>query len=167
MSQVSSTGGSRAFLISLPELVAIGGRNINAGADPEGDKEDDESVFADRQHGNQQDKTGHYNSPAQQPEPHLYPDLDEEFREAVKELAGLDLNENGNGEDIMKIRTKRINYVPVAGDPIDVPTSMHCVLAMLEPGTQVSTITSKLSKNQQDRSRVWMGHLILPILASQ
>ncbi len=76
------------------------------------------------------------------PEPDLYPDLDEELREAVEELAGLDLNEKGDREDIMKVRTKRINYVPVAWSPIDVPTVIHASLAMLEPGTQLSTITS-------------------------
>jgi hypothetical protein len=34
-SQVTSTGCTRAFLKSLPELVAIGGRDISAGDDPE------------------------------------------------------------------------------------------------------------------------------------
>jgi hypothetical protein len=50
----------------------------------------------------------------------------------------------------MKIRTHRINYVPVAGAPIYLLTAIHCVLVVLEPGTQLSTITSKLCKNQKD-----------------
>jgi hypothetical protein len=120
-SRLSSTGYTQAFWSTLPKLVAIGSGNVNAGDDPEADEEDkDEFVFADRLHGNQQDKTEHHNSPEQHPaEPDLYPDLDEELPEAVAELVGLDLNENGDGEDIMKIRTKRINYFPDAGAPLD------------------------------------------------
>jgi hypothetical protein len=53
-SRAASTGYTQAFLSTIPELVAIGGRNIKAGKDPEEDEEDnDKSVFADRQHGNQ------------------------------------------------------------------------------------------------------------------
>jgi hypothetical protein len=50
----------------------------------------------------------------------------------------------------MKVITKRINYLPVRGAPLDVPTAIQAVLAVLEPGTQLSTITSSLSTNQQD-----------------
>jgi hypothetical protein len=50
----------------------------------------------------------------------------------------------------MKIITKRIECLPVNGAPIDVPNAIHAVVTVLEPGTQLSTITSYLSKNQQD-----------------
>jgi hypothetical protein len=51
-------------LNTLPELVAIGGRGINAGDDPEADEEDlDESVFGDR---HDQDETGHHEDPPEQ-----------------------------------------------------------------------------------------------------
>jgi hypothetical protein len=53
-------------------------------------------------------------------------------------------------DDGMKIITKRIEYQPVRGAPIDVPTAIHAVVAVLDPGTQLSTITSYLSENQQD-----------------
>jgi hypothetical protein len=151
-SRVASTGYTPAFLNTLPELVAIGGRGINAGDDPpEADEEHaDESVFTDK---HDQDETGHHDEdpPEQQPEPGLYPDLEEELRHTVTELVDLDLNKNGDGYS-MKTFTKRINYYlpAVTGAPIDVPTAFHVVLAVLEPGTQVSTITSSLSKNQQD-----------------
>jgi hypothetical protein len=95
-------------------------------------------------------KLGTTTPPEQQPEPDLYPDLDEDLQEAVDKLVGLDLSKKDDREDIMKIRTHRINYVLVAGAPINVPTAIHCILAVLEPGTQLGTITSKLCKNQKD-----------------
>jgi hypothetical protein len=60
------------------------------------------------------------------------------------------LNKKGDGYR-MKTMTKRIHYnLPVTGASIDVPTAIHAVLAVLEPGTQFSTVTLSLSKNQQD-----------------
>ena len=50
----------------------------------------------------------------------------------------------------MKILAKRIQYIPVGGGPIDVPTAIHAVVCVLEPGTQISTITACLTENQQD-----------------
>jgi hypothetical protein len=54
-SLLSSTGYTREFLRTSPELVAIGSGGINAGNDEEADKEedDDKSVFADKINQNQ------------------------------------------------------------------------------------------------------------------
>jgi hypothetical protein len=133
----STTGYRRDFLKTCPELVALGGRDIIAGDDEEEDEEDD-AVFADTRQEQQEADP----APAQEPEP---VDL-EDLQDAIKDLAALDLN----NEDGMKVITKRIDYLPVSGAPIDVPTAIHAVVAVLEPGTQLSTITSCLSKNQLD-----------------
>ena len=140
-------------MVTVPELVALRGGGINAGNDPEADEveqdEDEESVFADRH----DEAPPVHNPPAgeQQPELGCYPDLAEELQQAVAELANLNLNsKNGDGEESMKTITQRINYLPVLGAPIDIPTAIYAVVAFLDHGTQLPTITACLSKNQQD-----------------
>jgi hypothetical protein len=137
-----TTGCKRDFLQSLPELVAIGGLNINAGNDEE--QGGDDEVFVDRQE-EQADAAAPAAqadaAPAHAPEPHL----EQGLQDFIEELADLDLNDAD-----MKINTKRIEHLPVNGAPTEVPTAIHAVITVLEPGTQLSTITSHLSKNQQD-----------------
>lgn len=95
-------------------------------------------------------------------------DLEEELRDTAEDLFNLDLGTNG-GDSGMQIITRRINYFPVRGAPLDVPTAIHVILTVLEPGTQLSTITASLSANQQDGEVVAMlapemnvAHHIIP-----
>jgi hypothetical protein len=128
---LSTTGYTRDFLKACPELVRIGGADINAGSDDE--EGDDAAVFADQADPAQADPG---------PEPI---DIEQDLQDAIDDLAGIELTDHE-----MKIITKRINYQPVRGAPIDVPTAIHAVVAVLEPGAQLSTITSFLLENQQD-----------------
>jgi hypothetical protein len=135
----STAGYTRDFLNSLPELLAVGGDGIIAGDDEESD-DDDLSVLADNQEQQDEDPP---------PEQHQEPD-EPDLVEVLSDLVGsIDLVEH-NDNTTMKIIVKRINYIPVKGAPLDVPTSIHAVLAVLEPGTQLSTMTASLSNNQQD-----------------
>ena len=117
--------------MSLPELVAIGGQRINAGNNQR-EEEDNASVFADRQE--QQEDSGP--GPAQEAEPF---DLEEDLQDAIEEIAaGLDFNQDG-----MKIIAQCAEHLPINGAPVDMPTAIHAVLALLKRGMQQSTITSR------------------------
>jgi hypothetical protein len=160
---LASTGYIRSFLNTVPELVALGGGGIIAGDDPGEEQQADEDevpVFADDEaEAGAAPTVPVHNPPAagggrgdRQPAPELVggpPDLDEELANAVAELS-LDSSKKEAGEEEMKTIVKRIDYLPVAGAPMDVPTAIYAVLAILEPGTQLSTITASLCKNQKD-----------------
>jgi len=132
----STAGHTRDFLHSLPELLAVGGDGTVAGNVEESD-DDNLSVLAGNQ---EQDE----DTPEQHQEPE--PDLEE----VLSELAGSLTLTQHNDNIIMKIIIKRINCILVEGPPLDVPASTHAVPAVLEPGTQLSTMTASLSNNQQD-----------------
>ena len=133
---LSIAGHPRDFLLQVPELQAIGGENINPGND-DGEDDDDE-VFADRQEEQKEEEEA---DPEREPS-----DLAEEDLEAViDEIARIAIDD----ED-MKIINKRTQHQPVQGAPITVPTAIHAVVTVLQPGTQLSTLTANLSNNQKD-----------------
>jgi hypothetical protein len=134
--QLSIAGHPRDFLLQVPELQAIGGGNINPGND---DKEDDDDeVFADRQEEQKEEEADPEREPSDP--------VEEDLEAVIDEIARIAIDD----DDDIKIINKRMQHQPVQGAPITVPTAIQAVVTVLQPGTQLSTLTANLSDNQKD-----------------